>query len=161
MPTKTLPSIDKAHYVFILWGDKFDEDVATIFTIEARRIGLCVKIVGITGVQAAGGNGLILTADLTLSQAMTHASNAICVVIPCSPATLQRIEDDPRLVEFFQEANTNHALFVVSNRDAVARSSIQALDQSRSQISYYRDYRNLIENTQEIINSLSGVLSMG
>lgn len=157
MSTQFLQSTYKAHYIIIIWGDKFDEDVATIFTTEARRVGLCVKVVGVTGVQAAGGNGLVLSADLTLSQAMVLADNAICVVIPCSAAVLQRIENDPRLSEFFQRANVNHALFVVSHSDAIERSSLKAIDGSLSQFSIYYDYENLIESTQEIVRQLSTV----
>ncbi len=155
MSTKFLQSTYKAHYVIIIWGDKFDEDVATIFTTEARRVGLCVKVVGVTGVQAAGGNGLIISADLTLSQAMILADNAVCVVVPCSAAVLQRVENDPRLSEFFQRANVNRALFVISGPDAIERSSLQEIDGSLSQYSVYRDYENLIESTQEIIRQLS------
>jgi len=155
MSTQILQSTYKAHYIIILWGDKFDEDVATIFTTEARRVGLCVKVVGVTGVQAAGGNGLVLSADLTLSQAMLLADNAICVVVPCSAAVLQRVENDPRLADFFQRADANHALFVVSHSDAIERSSLKELDGSQSQFSIYRNYENLIESTQGIIRQLS------
>jgi hypothetical protein len=157
MSTKISQPITKAHYMIVLWGEKFDEDVATFFTTEARRVGLCAKVVGLTGAQAAGGNGLVITADLTLSQAMRLADKAICVVVPCSPAILQRIEDDPRVPKFFQQANSNHAMFVVSHPDTIKRSSLKDLQMHSSQISFYSDYQNFIEFVRQTVQSLSTV----
>lgn len=160
MPINTAQPADKAHYVFILWGEKFDEDVATLFTTEARRLGLCVKIIGLTGVQAAGGNGMIITADLTLGQAMPLADKAICVVIPCSPAILQRIEDDPRIPDFFQQANRNQARFVLSRAEAQQRSSLHTLPINPAHLAFYDDYQNLIQAIRSHVQSLAMVAAL-
>ena len=39
LPRKTQPA-RTAHYTFILWGDNFEEEVATIFATELRRTGV-------------------------------------------------------------------------------------------------------------------------
>ncbi len=164
MSTRTAPPPERAQYLFVLWGDRFDEDVATIFTTEARRTGLCVKLVGLTGAQAVGGNGILISTDLTLSQAMGLADKAICVVIPCSPAALQRLEDDPRLVEFLQQAHANQALFVVSRQEAVERSSLKRVIPPSSspspQLSIYGDYQNLIGAVRQLVTTLAATVAI-
>lgn len=160
MLARTSPPPDRAQYLFVLWGDRFDEDVATIFTTEARRTGLCVKLVGLNGVQAVGGNGILISTDLTLSQAMGLADKAICVVIPCSPAMLQRLEDDPRLVEFLHQAHTNQALFVVSRQEAIERSSLKTFAPSSPQLSVYGDYQNLIDAARQLVATLTATVAI-
>ncbi len=160
MPIQSSSPAIRAHYFFILWGDRFDEDVATIFTTEARRVGLCVKIVGVNGYQSPGNHGMILTADLTLGQAMQLADKAVAVIVPCSPATLARLEDDPRVVEFFQQARTNRALLVVSHQEAVARSSLYDLPHPPSRISYYKDYPNLIDSARQLVHGLMAAVGV-
>lgn len=145
---------DKTRYVLILWGEKFDEDVATLFTTAARREGLCVKVVGVTGTQATGRNGLVIAADLTLGQAASLAKQAVCVVVPCHPSILQHLENDPRVPELIQQANANHALFVFSNHDALDRSSLRQLQIDPTRLIYYADFQSLSDSTHEIVQSL-------
>lgn len=144
-----------AHYVFVLWGDTFDEDVATIFTTEARRMGLHVQMVGLIGLQAVGNYGITMVTDIPLGQALPLADNAICIVIPCGAATLQRVEDDPRLYEFLQRASTNDPLFVVRSPETVKSSALQTLTTTASEFSFYKDYQNLIESARKIATTLA------
>ena len=41
-------------YIFVLWGNGFDETTATIFITELRRVGLPVKLVGLSQRRSAG-----------------------------------------------------------------------------------------------------------
>lgn len=108
-------------YVFVLWGDKFEEAEATIFATELRRAGLCVKLIGLAGRRATGVHGMVLLSDLTLGEAMPLASQAICIILPCSAAIAARIEDDPRILGFFEQANHNAAYFVLKQADSIEK----------------------------------------
>ncbi len=57
-------------YVFVLWGDRFEEVAATIFVAELRQAGLRVKVVSLTRRRVNGGHGLALLPDLTLEEAL-------------------------------------------------------------------------------------------
>ncbi len=110
-------------YVFVLWGDKFEEAVAAIFVSELRDAGLRVKVVGLTHRLTNGRHGLALVPDLTLDQVLPIASRAACLVIPCLLPGLKRLKDDPRLPAFFQEVQARGAKVVVGqleNGDAAA-----------------------------------------
>ena len=61
---------DTKKYVFVLWGDGFDEATATTFVTELREVGLPVKIVSLTAHQPKGKRGVALVSDLTLDQAL-------------------------------------------------------------------------------------------
>jgi len=113
-------SAKNSDYVFILWGDKFEEAEAAIFATELRRTGLCVKLIGLAGQRSTGVHGLVLLSDMTLGEALPLAHKAICVVIPCNAATAKRIENDPRILDFFQQANLNGAQFIMKQVDAIA-----------------------------------------
>ncbi len=141
-------------YAFILWGDKFEERVATIFATEFREMGICVKIIGLTGLQAAGVNGLILTADLTLGEALPLADKAICVVAPCSAITLHQIEDDPRVPQFFEQALANHAHCIVSHSNVIAQTSLKTWATPTTQFSIYTESNDLIGLAHAIAVSL-------
>lgn len=145
MTTRKAQPIRTTLYAFILWGDRFDEEVAAIFATELRRIGICVKIVGLTGLQAAGIHGLVLTADWTLGQALPLANQAICVVVPCSASVLQRSEDDPRVQQFFREAMTNQAHFVISNSDTLEQTSLKLLSTPDTPFLMYKESYEIVE----------------
>ena len=132
------------NYAFILWGDNFEERVATVFATEFRQLGICVKIVGLTGLQASGLNGLSLTSDLTLGEALPLAGKAICVIIPCSAVRLHQSEDDPRLPQFLQQALANDAHCIISHTNVIAQTSLKALITSPTQFSIYTEDNNLI-----------------
>ncbi len=100
--------------VFVLWSSHFDEASAAIFVSELRGAGLLVKVVGLRGLYAAGRHGLALTPDLTLGQALTLACRASCVVLPCPAQGFTPLKNDPRLLDFFRQAEASQALFVLS-----------------------------------------------
>lgn len=144
-----------ANYVFILWGDNFEEEVATIFATELRRTGVGVKIVGLTGLQATGVHGLVIAADLTLGQALPLADKAICVIAPCSAVTLQRSEDDPRLSQFFQQALANQAHFIISHNNVIKQTSLNMSAMSTTKFTIYSESTNLIDLACAVAVSLS------
>lgn len=104
-------------YIFILWGNGFDEAMVAVFVTELRRVGLKVKIVGLTQRHSSGTFGLTLIPDLTLEEALSLADKAICLVIPYASSGSNRLGNDPRLGEFFQQAQANQAKFVVEQLD--------------------------------------------
>ena len=96
-------------YVFVLWGDKFEEAAATIFVTAFREAGIRVKVIGLTAQRISGAHGLALVPDLTLDQALRLASNAVCVILPYTSRGIKRLRNDPRIMEFFSLANSNNA----------------------------------------------------
>ncbi|MBX3011246.1 MAG: hypothetical protein KF832_07050 [Caldilineaceae bacterium] len=129
--------VKKGRYTFVFWGTSFDETAAVVFTAGLRQQGLLVKVVGLVGPQAAGFHGVALSSDLTLSEALLLAEQAICVVLPCSAAAFLRIEDDPRVAVFLQAAATNRALFVVRERTIM---QLTRLEQQATLLSATIDY---------------------
>jgi hypothetical protein len=144
-----------ARYVFILWGNNFAEEVATIFATELRRLGVGVKIVGLSGLQAVGAHGLVISSDLTLSQALPLADKAICIIAPCSAETLQRNEDDPRVPQLFQQALANHAHFVISHSTVISQTSLDRLATPAAKFTVYTESNNLIDLARAIAVSLA------
>lgn len=143
--TRKAQPVRMANYVFILWGDNFEEEVATIFATELRRTGVGVKIVGLTGLQATGVHGLVIAADLTLGQALPLADKAICVIAPCSAVTLQRSEDDPRLPQFFQQALANQTHLVVSHNSVIKQTSLNMLVTPTTKVTIYSESKSLLD----------------
>ena len=139
MPAHRSHSAKVSDYVFILWGDKFEEAEAAIFATELRQTGLCVKLIGLAGQRSTGVHGLVLLSDLTLSEALPLAHKAICVVIPCNTATAKRIENDPRILDFFEQANLNRAQFVMKQFDKIAAPFAAKLSIPPQQIITYSE----------------------
>lgn len=149
-----------AHCVFVLWGDHFAEDVATIFATELRRAGLHVKIVGLRGLQASGIHGVVLATDLALGQALPLTKKTTALVIPCNVTILQRAEDDPRLRDFFKQAIRDNVRLIVECPEVVERSSLQDLPISPSQLAYYSTATDLIEFARTTAVSLAGLVAV-
>ena len=159
MTTRKARPIRTTLYAFILWGDRFDEEVTTIFATELRRLGICVKIVGLTGLQAAGIHGLVLSADLTLGQALPLANQAICVVVPCSASVLQRSEDDPRVQQFLREAMTNQAQFVISSGDTIEQTSLKLISTPDTPFLIYKESYELVDLAHKMAVLLSTLVA--
>ena len=104
-------------YVFVLWGQDFDEVAATIFVTEFRKAGIRVKVVALTPRRLSGEHGLALGTDMTLEQALRVANKAICVVLPGASSRIAQLANDPRLGEFFSRARSNRARFIVGQID--------------------------------------------
>jgi hypothetical protein len=100
-------------YIFVLWGESFDEAIATIFITELRKAGLRVKLLCLSGQRAAGMHGLQLGCDVSLTQALPLVADTLCVVVPCSAGSLRRFANDPRLVDFLVDAQQHGARLIV------------------------------------------------
>ncbi|MCL4863782.1 MAG: hypothetical protein KJZ93_30530 [Caldilineaceae bacterium] len=137
------PTTASTGNVLILWGGGFDEATTAIFASELRQAGLPVKVVGVVGRQAAGLHGLRLGADLTLGDALLLAHQAIAVVLPCTAATMRRIDNDPRVCDLLQRACANDAALVVQDAGVVAVSCIRGLTSSGQSIIAYSDADDL------------------
>ena len=110
-----VPKADET--VFILWGNGFDEITTTIFVTELRRAGLRAKIVGLTRRRSTGAYGLVLEPDLTLEMALSLAASAICLIVPFASSGHKRLANDPRLSEFSDLVQANHARFILGPLD--------------------------------------------
>lgn len=138
------------HHAFILWGDRFEEEVTTIFATELRRAGVSVKIVGLAGLKAPGVHGLVLSCDITLWDALPLAHQAVCIILPCSVATIKRIENDPRVHEFFKLALQNQAQFVIQHSEVITYLRSQGLAIFPTAFSIYTNGPDLIHFAHEI-----------
>ncbi len=141
-------------YVFVFWGDKFEEVAATIFVTQLREVGLRVKIVGLTPQQINGSYGLALVPDLTLDQALPLAANAICLVIPYRARGIKRLKNDPRLREFFYQTHSNHAKFVIGQLDEVDIAYLGQFPIATDDVIVYPDIEYLVEFARELAASL-------
>jgi hypothetical protein len=146
---------------FVLWSERFDEASAAIFVTQLRQCGCRVKLVGIGGMSSKGIHGLVLTPDLMLDQALPLASRAKCVIFPCSTVGLRRLKNDPRVTEFLQRAERNHARFFTgSTRDFNAHKDDSAVRPAGPlplgvQISLYPDGEQLVGFVRELARSLA------
>lgn len=141
--------------VFVFWGEYFEEATATIFASKLRQVGLCVKIVGLMGQQACGKNGVALLPDLSLRDALSAAEKAICIVLPCSAATLKHVEADPRVGDLFHQAYANGARFVVSSRDLIEKTGLKKLFANDNYITTYEEEGDLLQYAEELAKQLA------
>ncbi|MBI1878120.1 MAG: DJ-1/PfpI family protein [Chloroflexi bacterium] len=137
-------------YVFVLWSDGFDEMVATAFVTELRDAGLRVKVVGLTPRQISGARGLALIPDLTLDQALLLASQAICVIIPIAPGRSKRLDHDPRLSQFFEQASSNQALFITSRWHDIEPAGLELPAAVEGEIMIYPETETIVKFAHEI-----------
>lgn len=108
-------------YIFVLWGNGFDETTATIFITELRRAGLNVKAVGLTQRRATGAYGLALVPDVTLEEVLPLASQTRCLIIPYVSSGNRHLRNDPRLSDFFDRVHANRAKFIIGPLDEADR----------------------------------------
>jgi hypothetical protein len=155
MATNRSHSAKISGYVFILWGDKFEEAEAATFATEFRRAGLCVKLIGLTGQRSSGVHGLILYSDMTLGEALPLARQAICVVIPCNAATIKRMENDPRVAAFIKQASAKHARFVMKQLTAVEKSLMGESVIPIDQIAMYTESEDLKRFAHDVAEVVS------
>ena len=143
------------HYVFVLWGDGFDEAVATILVTELRELGLLVKIVGLTPRQISGARGLALVPDLTLDQALPLASQTIGLIVPAISRWHESFNNDPRLHQFFDQAHLNQAVFVIGHWDDDIATSLRLPTLTDDHIIIYPDPEDLVKFARNLANLLS------
>ncbi len=151
-----LRAVPPIPYCAVLWGASFEETVAVIFIAALRQAGLSVQLIGLIGPQAAGTYGLALYPDMSLSDALPLASQTICILIPCDPTTARRIENDPRVCTFFEEAAMNNALFIVSDGAVITLTSLHSLAIPPAHIVTYATHHNLIELAYTVALTLQG-----
>lgn len=150
------------HYpglVFVLWGPNFEEVAATLFLTTMREAGLRTELVGLTSREVAGAHGLILHCDLTLTEALPLAERAICVVLPCSSATLREVENDPRLQLFFQKSLVNTPVWVIPNISVLTQSNLKVLLAPTLELVHYGSGTELIQTGQIVARRLNQRLS--
>ncbi len=152
--TKKMSKLNK--YIFVLWGDRFEEATAAVFVTELRKAGLLVKVVGLNSRQISGANGLILLPDLTLGKALPLAPYAVCVVIPYSLPDLKSLKTDPRLQKFIALARANTARFVIKLSNGAAVANFDLLS-SKQTISYPEDGQKLVGFVRTLARSLTRV----
>lgn len=144
-----------ANYIFILWGDSFEEAVAAIFVSELREAGLRVKVVSVSRQQTPGAHGLTLVPDLTLTQAIPLARQTSCVIIPCELRVLQHLKNDPRLREFFSLARTNQARILIGSLSGSEVEAFEYLSLSPEAVTVYPANEDLVEFARRLAGSLA------
>jgi len=141
-------------YVFVLWGDGFDETVATIFVTELREAGLLVKVVGLTPRQISGARGLALVPDLTLDQALPLAAQAIGLIIPAAAGQSQWLNNDPRLGQFFEQASSNQARFVMGSRPEIGQAELELPASVQGKVMVYPEAEGVMKFARELAGLL-------
>jgi hypothetical protein len=141
--------------VLVLWGEYFDEVAAATFIATLRQLGLCVRVVGVHGLLAAGRNGLALHADLTLSDVKALINDVFCVILPCSRAAVKRLENDPRIHELFAGIANNAAKVVVYDEGVRRQALLCAHPIARQDIVTYPHDANLTLFAQEMGRTLA------
>jgi len=142
-------------YVFVLWGKRFHEAEAAIFVSVLRESGLRVKVIGLTPYQLGGVHGLALVPDLTLDQALSLARQAICVVIPATLPGLKRLQNDPRVRDFFRQADHQRARFVVGAVDQTELAKLAWFPSSNERVIFYPPCEDLVAFAQELAGLLT------
>jgi hypothetical protein len=146
----------KEAYIFVFWGERFEEVAASIFVTELRAAGLPVKLVSLARQHSAGMHGLSLVPDWTLEQALPFADKVRGVIVPCDARGLQKVKDDPRLTAFFSEAHANHALFVTGRLDSALLFEVELVAQEEEKILEYPDSSELVAFARSIVPALAG-----
>ena len=140
--------------VFILWARKFEEATTCIFVAELRQAGFDVKVVGLEGMQTAGLHGLILVADLTLSQALPQVTQVVCIIMPCASARWQRTAADPRVRNFLHRIKATNALIVFSQEVQSAAQGTAGLSYPLTNVTFYPDIDELVDFARGLITQL-------
>lgn len=142
-------------YIFLLWGDRFDEAVATILVTELRKAGLRVKVVGLTPRQIGGAHGLALVPDLTLDQALPLASQAICLIIPCRASWSKYLQNDPRIRQLIEQANPSQIKLVVGTWNEPIQTDLALPATVKENVMVYPETEDVVEFARETAKLLS------
>jgi hypothetical protein len=142
-------------YVFVLWGDGFDETTATIFVTELRKAGLRVKVVGLTRQQTSGAYGLALVPDYTLEEALSLTAQTRCLVIPCPLRIAKRLKNDPRLGHFICQIQSHQARFVIGQLNGADPRELGLYSLSLDDVTVYPEGDGLAAFARQIADSLS------
>jgi len=142
-------------YVFVLWGDGFDETTATIFVTELRKAGLRVKVVGLTRQQTSGAYGLALVPDYTLEEALPLTAQTRCLIIPCPLRIARRLKNDPRLGHFICQIQSHRTRFVIGQLNGADPRDLGLYSLSLDDVTVYPEGDGLAAFAREIAASLS------
>lgn len=142
-------------YIFVLWGDKFEEMSAVTFITQLRQHGLRVKVVGLSPKPICGCHGLALVPDLTLDEALPLANRVICLIIPQSISGLNSLTHEPRLGQLFKLAGKHGAKFILSATNGVNFEEPGfSFPTGRKEMIFYPGGEKLLSFTQELIQTL-------
>ena len=141
-------------YIFVLWGEYFQELTATLFITLLREAGKTAKVVSTTGRRTKGAHGLAIVSDMTLEQALPLAVNTSCIVIPGGFSTLQRLRCDPRIQLLFERAQTNGAKFVIEGTGFPYLTTLFPMIESED-VMLYSAGDNLATFVSDLIHLLS------
>lgn len=147
--------------MFVLWGEHFFESAAVIFATMFREAGLCVKLIGVHGLQAAGRNRVSVQADLSVTAALELANRACSIVLPCSQAALRRMSNDPRLHQLIQQAAGNGACFFIPPELPTTDSCLKALGVPPQLMIQYAAEDELIRFVQQLAPQLAAIINAG
>ena len=148
-------------HIFVLWGEHFFESAAVIFATIFREAGLCVKLVGVNGMQAAGRNRVLMQADLSVTTALELATRVCAIVVPCTPAALRRLGNDPRIHQLFQQATRNDACFFTPPEMSATASCLKFLGVSAKSVLPYSTEPALISFVQQLAPQVATSLRAG
>ena len=149
----------RSQYIFVLWSDQFEELTATVFITQLREAGLRVKLVSLTRQRITGIHGVTLHPDFTLKEALSLASKAIGIIIPCGLRGTKQLENDPRLADFFGQAHKSGAQFVIGHQlNTTDNTDLQILLPQNDHLrTYPDDDEDLVGFARQIAISLSQV----
>ncbi|MCB0213075.1 MAG: hypothetical protein KDJ52_27275 [Anaerolineae bacterium] len=142
-------------YVFVLWSEGFDEKIASIFVTILRDAGLLVKVVGLTMHNTGGAHGLVLVPDLTLDQALPLAPSTLCMIIPSLSRWSNRLNNDPRVQKFIEQAHFNQAIFVVGQQAAISSMKLQQSSLHKENIIVFPEDEYIITFARKLARLLS------
>lgn len=128
-------------YIFVLWGDYFDEMAAVTFVSELRQAGLRVKVVGLTQRPISGANGLVLTPDLGLAQALPLAKQALGLIMPCPLNVVQQLWHDPRLADFIAQIRAEGGRLISGPGEGAAEEVAEAVGEA---VLIYPEHEELV-----------------
>ncbi len=141
-------------YVLVLWGDGFDEAVATILITELRELGLLVKVVGLAPGQINGARGLALVSDYTLDQALALAPHIISIIIPAVSRWGENFKNDPRLPRLLEQTLQNKATLVIGDWDDTTASHLGLPTPAQNQLIIYPAIEDLVQFARDFAESL-------
>lgn len=141
----------------ILWSAGFDELTAAVFVTILRKAGIQARLVGLPCIPTPGVNGLVLTPDMTLEQAIALAEHVSAIIAPASASALRRLSDDPRVCALIARAARCGAVLVTG---ADAASTLSALASSEGEekavhMIVYNDYLALVEFASRLAERLA------
>ena len=145
---------DTKHYVFVLWGEGFDEAVAAILVTELRELGLLVKVIGLIPGQINGARGLALAPDLTLDQALPLASQTVGLIIPAVSRWSESFNNDPRLHQLFEQALSHQAIVVIGHWDDATAANLRLPLLTNDHIIIYPQAADLFKFAHELAKLL-------